>query len=149
MRPRPRPAPSQWLAAALLVLACACGAQAAPACDAKAAGSRAYGQASALVERLPDYRAWAASHQRPAVFGMPMDGEVRFGGRCYWSVSVYQDMGDRLGLWTVFLVHLGSGDILVDDAASEQPLSLQAWRRKYRTLPDPSQGKPERAPSRP
>ncbi|MEO3711254.1 hypothetical protein [Roseateles flavus] len=149
MRSLPRPHFRQHLAAALLLLAWAGMAQAAPACDAKAAGSRAYRQASALVERLPDYRAWAASHQQPAVFGMPVDGQVRFGGRCYWSVSVYLDMGDRLGLWTVFLVHLGSGDILVDDAASEAPLSLQAWRHKYRTLPDPSQGKPERAPSRP
>ncbi len=149
MRSLPRPHFRQHLAAALLLLAWAGMAQAAPACDAKATGSRAYRQASELVERLPDYRAWAARHQRPAVFGMPVDGEVRFGGRCYWSVSVYLDMGDRLGLWTVFLVHLGCGDILVDDAASEAPLSLQAWRQKYRTLPDPSQGKPERAPSRP
>lgn len=149
MRPRPLALLRLCLAAALLDLAWAGVAQAAPACEAKAAGSRAYQQASALVERLPEYRAWAASHQRPAVFGMPMDGEVRFGGRCYWSVSVYADVGDRLSLWNVFLVHLGSADILVDDAASEAPLSLQAWRRKHGPLPDRSDERPEHAPPRP
>lgn len=108
---------------------------AASACDAKAVGSKDYLKASQLVEQLPDVQAWKGWHRRPMAFGMPMDGQVRFGGRCYWSVSVYADEGDHLSQWNVFLVHLGSGDMLVSDITGGEPLPLQAWRRKYGPRP--------------
>ncbi|MBB2487332.1 hypothetical protein H5407_19020 [Mitsuaria sp. WAJ17] len=124
-----------------LSIAWAGTAPAAPACDAQAVGSQDYLKATRLVEQLPDFQAWTGWHRRPTAFGMPMDGQVRTGGRCYWSVSVYADEGDHLSLWNVFLVHLGSGDMLVSDVTGGEPLSLQAWRRKYGPLPDSPAGK--------
>lgn len=107
------------------------GAARPSSCDAPAAASQGYFRATATVQQLPEFGAWSRTVEAPVVFGEPMDKQILIGGLCYWSVSVYADLPERLEMWHVFYVPVSGGELMVEDPVEGTPISLKAWRKAH------------------
>ena len=108
----------------------ALSAAAATDCSLVAVGSTAYIRATKAVSRLPEFRAWSRTHSFPIAFIAEFDRQVVVEGRCYWSVSVYANRPERLGLWNVFAVRDPGGVTYVDNPIDGTFIPLKAWRSK-------------------
>ena len=104
-------------------------------CDKQAAGSSSYQRAVKRVEALPEYQRWlslvsATQGAHPARLPF-VDRQIRWGRRCYWSISAYEDQGTHLHLWQIFLVSQDGNHILVEDLEGN-PMSLAKWQASQR-----------------
>jgi hypothetical protein len=90
--------------------------------------------AYALVERLPEVRAWIHAIPRMtdgtsvgALMAVP-ERPILLAGWHYWSVNFYLDEGIHFHRWETFLVRIDGRRILVNDTVSGV-ISLVVWRR--------------------
>jgi hypothetical protein len=99
-------------------------------------------QATEIIWKLPEVKAWSAYILRttqekvhPALMVEP--GEpVRVEGRRsrYWSVGFYEDQPDHTHRWDTFLVRVDGKEILVEDMTGGDPMTLTQWRKKEKPM---------------
>jgi hypothetical protein len=114
----------------------------APAAVAAAANGtlRTKEQAMAALMALPELKAWSERIEKSSggkLRGALMEYDTQpkvIGGKRYWQFSFVENGSDAARLWESFLVSDKGDDILVDDAASEQPMTLAAWREQKRPM---------------
>jgi hypothetical protein len=117
-------------ALAAFVLALSSFVAAAKGCDRREVGP--FEKARQRVQRLEEFKAWRASHSFPVAFSLGKSTTIRVGSTCYWQVPVYADRPERFELWHIFYVSEHRKAILVLDIASDEPETLEAWRKQER-----------------
>ena len=113
---------------------------AANAPSAARAGALSREQAVAALMALPELQAWSerieknsGGKARGAV--MEYDPELReIKGKRYYQLSFIENSVDAATRWESFLVALPDGEILVDDDAGGEALTLDAWRATRQPL---------------
>lgn len=97
-------------------------------------------QAMAALMALPELKAWSARIEQDSggkLRGALMEYDTQpkvIDGRRYWQFSFVENGSDAARLWESFLVSDQGGDILVDDAGSERPMTLAVWREQKRPM---------------
>ena len=132
------------LALAVIALALAlggCREQPAPSAAPPAAGAeRTKQQAMDALMALPELKAWSAQLEKSS------GGKVRgalieydqapriIGGKRYWQFSFVENAADAAHTWESFLVAQHGDEILVEDAATDETLTLEQWREQEKPL---------------
>ncbi|MDC8758988.1 hypothetical protein [Janthinobacterium fluminis] len=133
--PAPAPAP-----AAVPAPLAAAAAPPAAADTPRAAAGRSKEQAAQALLALPELQAWSAwiaQDSAGAAHGALIEYESAprtVNGKRYWQFSFVENSADAAHRWESFLVASGSEEILVEDTASDELLSLQRWRRERQPL---------------
>lgn len=97
-------------------------------------------QAMTALMALPELKAWSARIEKDSggkLRGALMEYDTQpkvIDGRRYWQFSFVENGSDAARLWESFLVSYKGGDILVDDAGSERPMTLAVWREQKRPM---------------
>lgn len=100
-------------------------------CEAKsleATGS--YSKARASVFAIPDVKAWKKhvyAAGRKVVTRFDDDHQMQINGRCYWSVTLFEDTPENVIRWNTFYVPLKGKNILVENDCDETPMTLSQW----------------------
>ncbi len=106
----------------------------------KAVASRSKEQASKALMALPELQAWSAfieQNSGGAAHGALIEYDLAprvVNGKRYWQLSFVENSAEAAHRWESFLVATGSDEILVEDAASDEPLSLERWRREKQPM---------------
>jgi hypothetical protein len=130
-----RPAAS----AALLVL-CVLGARPALAAPKPVPAAISSDQATGIVWKLPEIKAWSAyilrtSHGKiHAALMVTPEEPVEIEGKRYWTVGFFENQPEKYLRWETFLVRLDGRQILVEDATSGDNLTLEQWRRQEKPM---------------
>ena len=151
MSQRPSPPKTAMLAATLLLLAAGLVAyylhqRAVPAPAhavapaAQSAAPRSKAQASMALMALPELKAWSGQIEKNS-------GGTRHGalieydpkprtvnGKRYWQFSFVENGADAARRIDSFLVAASGDEILVEDGASDDLLSLERWRKEKQPL---------------
>ena len=98
-------------------------------------------QATEIVEKLPEIKAWSAYIKRTthgkvtsALMVMPEEPETVEGKRLrYWSVGFYENQPDHYHRWDTFLVRVDGKEILVEDLSGD-PITLKQWRKEEKPM---------------
>lgn len=107
-------------------------------CDAKAEGSISYFKAETFVYTLPEVKAW-----RKLVYAVPgrkvitipsFDHQLLINGRCYWSVTLFEDTPNKYTRWNQFYIRDKDQHILVGDITGGDPMTLKQWRAQQKQL---------------
>lgn len=114
----------------------------APAAVAAAANGtlRTKEQAMAALMALPELQTWSARIAQASggkLRGALMEYDTQpkvIGGKRYWQFSYVENGSDAARLWESFLVSDKGDDILVDDAATDRPITLASWREQKRPM---------------
>lgn len=112
----------------------------APAAPAGASAGRSKEQAALALMALPELKTWAAAIERQsggAAHGALIEydpGQRIVNGKAYWQFSFVKNSAEAAQRWESFLVASGNDEILVEDAASNELLSLQRWRSEKQPL---------------
>ncbi|MEC5162719.1 hypothetical protein ACFDR9_001764 [Janthinobacterium sp. CG_23.3] len=126
-RPAPADAPTQ-------------AQRAASAPKAGAVAGRSKEQASKALMALPELQAWSAFIEKNsggAAHGALIEYDLTprlINGKRYWQLSFVENSAEAAHRWESFLVASGSDEILVEDPASDEPLSLERWRREKQPM---------------
>jgi hypothetical protein len=128
------------IAATTTIFGCRNDQQAAPAAPtastaaAPAPQARSKEQAMAALMALPELQAWSARIEKSS------GGKARgaliednptpklIDGKRYYQLSFVENSADAAHRWESFLVAETGTDILVDDANTDQTLTLEQWR---------------------
>lgn len=103
---------------------------------APAKGPRGKAQASMALMALPELRAWSAGIEKASggkAHGalIEYDPEPRtVNGKRYWQLSFVENGADAARHWQTFLVSASDDQILVEDAATDELMSLERWRKE-------------------
>jgi hypothetical protein len=135
-------------AVAILIAGCraeqappAAGPQAAPASAiASAPAVRTKEQAMSALMSLPELKAWSSQLEKSS--GGKLRGALieydpkpkRINGKNYWQFSFVENGSDAAHRWESFLVADSGDEILVEDFATDQPLTLEQWRKQKRPM---------------
>lgn len=111
-----------------VVLALCYFSAAAKNCYPRDVGS--FEKARERVQGIKEFKVWRASHAFPVAFSLGKNTTARVGSACYWQVPVYADRPERFELWHIFYVSERRKAILVMDIASDEPETLEAWRKQ-------------------
>lgn len=142
--------PASGLALAVIALALALGGcrdqtappapspatQAAPAASAE----RTKQQAMDALMALPELKAWSAQLEKSSggkVHGALIEYDQAprvIDGKRYWQFSFVENAADAAHTWESFLVAQHGDEILVEDAATDQTLTLEQWREQEKPL---------------
>jgi hypothetical protein len=106
----------------------------APPSEPKAVRSKEQGAASLMA--LPELQAWSALIEKnsggKAHGGLleydPMQRKLN--GKSYWQFSYVENSAESALRWESFLVSSSDDEILVEDASSDEVISLARWRRE-------------------
>jgi hypothetical protein len=106
----------------------------APAAPAHA--SRSKEQAAAALMALPELQAWSALLEKQSggkahgalIEYDPTLRTVR--GKTYWQFSFVENSDEAALRWESFLLSTSDDEILVEDLASDELLSLERWRKE-------------------
>lgn len=129
------PAPgTQVTASAAASPAGTAGSSTAPAAPAHA--SRSKEQAAAALMALPELQAWSALLEKQSggkthgalIEYDPTLRTVR--GKTYWQFSFVENSDEAALRWESFLLSTSDDEILVEDLASDELLSLERWRKE-------------------
>lgn len=103
-------------------------------------GPRSQQQAQALIEALPEIKAWN-EHLHTTSGGTVKGTLVRYsptpkqiGGKRYWLFSYVANGPDFARRWENFLVGEDNADVLVDDTDTASHMSLPEWRRNKQPM---------------
>jgi len=103
-------------------------------------GPRTKPEAMAALMALPELKAWneyiklsskGSSHGALIEYG-PTPKVI--GAKRYWQLSYVENTPDSAHRWESFLVGENNPEILVEDAESDQPISLEQWRKEKQPL---------------
>ena len=108
--------------------------------------SRNKEQATLALLALPELKAWSeriAHDSGGKAHGAlveydPTPRVVK--GRSYWQLNFVENSDEAAQPWESFLVSTSSDEILVEDQATDQLLSLERWRREKHPLQRVSAG---------
>lgn len=118
-------------------------APAAPAASPSAStdsAARERQQAMAALMALPELQAWSSQLEKASggkVRGalIEYDSETRVvNGKDYWQFSFVENGSDAAHPWESFLVSRQGDHILVEDFATDTPLTLEEWRKEKRPM---------------
>ena len=113
-------------------------APAAAAPDAKATRTRE--QAMTALMGLPELKSWSSKLETASggkVRGALIEYDPKprvIDGKSYWQFSFVENGSDAAHPWDSFLVAQQGDQILVEDFATDQPLSLDQWRKEKRPM---------------
>lgn len=115
-------------------------AAAAPAAAAPASGAQAQPrskeQAMAALMALPELKAWSSLLERASggkVHGALIEYDPQpklIDGKRYFQLSYVENGSEAAHRWESFLVADTGDDILVEDAATDKPLTVAQWRQE-------------------
>lgn len=99
-------------------------------------------RAIALVMKIPEANSWAKAVQKAGripAFNIDGDNLVEtINGREYYSITIYEDTGDKFTRWMTFMVRVDGKAILIDDDLSDSDesryITLEQWRAKMKRL---------------
>lgn len=135
--------------AALIALAMALGGcrdQPTPPVAAPAAASpdakttRTRDQAMTALMALPELKSWSNKLETASggkVHGALIEYDPKprvIDGKSYWQFSFVENGSDAAHPWDSFLVAQQGEEILVEDFATDQPLTLEQWRKEKRPM---------------
>ena len=111
---------------------------AAPSADAPAPAhaSRSKDQAAAALMALPELQAWSALLEKQSggkTHGalIEYDATLRtVRGKTYWQFSFVENSPEAAMRWESFLLSTSDDEILVEDLATDELLSLERWRKE-------------------
>lgn len=93
-------------------------------------------QGAAALMALPELQAWSAAIEKNSA-GKAHGGLLEYdpaprklNGKSYWQFSFVENSAEAAQRWESFLVSSSDDEILVEDAASEEAISLGRWRRE-------------------
>jgi hypothetical protein len=113
---------------------------AAPAKAAEAPAARTRQQAAQALMALPELKAWSALIEKRSAGKMhgavveydPAPRVVK--GKRYWQFNFVENSAEAAERWESFLVSASDDEILVEDAVTDELLSLKRWRKEYRPM---------------
>jgi len=111
-------------------------ASAAASAPAEAKHLRSKEQAAAALMALPELQAWSAIVEKNS--GGKSHGALieydpaprLLNGKSYWQFSFVENSSDAAQRWESFLVSSSDDEILVEDASTDEVISLARWRRE-------------------
>lgn len=112
----------------------------APDQAAQAPATRTREQAVRALMALPELKAWSARIEKKSAGKLhgaviEYDPAPRIvNGKRYWQLSFVENGADAAERWESFLVSSSNNDILVEDTATDELLSLKRWRAEYRPM---------------
>ncbi len=130
--------PASSVAALAVLLALA--ARPAHAAPRPAPATLGADQAVAIVEKLPEVKAWSAYIERTtsgkvhSTMMVEPDEPVSLEGKRYWAVGFFEDRPEYLHRWQTFLVRVDGKEVLVESAATGDAMTLKEWRRKEKPM---------------
>lgn len=101
-----------------------------------APATRTKEQGMAALMALPELQAWSARLEKSSggkAHGALLEYDTAprdWKGKRYWQLSFVENDADAVQRWESFLVSTSDDEILVDDADSDQPLTLERWRKE-------------------
>jgi hypothetical protein len=93
-------------------------------------------QAAAALMALPELQAWSALLEKNSngkVHGALIEYDPaprKLNGKNYWQFSYVENTAEAAQRWESFLVSSSDDEILVEDASSDEVISLARWRRE-------------------
>ena len=102
--------------------------------------ARSKQEAMAALMALPELKAWSAQIEKASggkLRGALMEYDAAprvVGGKTYFQFSFVENGSDAARNWESFLVADRGGEILVDDAAADKPLTLAEWRQEKKPM---------------
>lgn len=113
---------------------------AAPVKAAEAPAGRTRQQAAQALMALPELKAWSAQIEKKSAGKMhgavveydPAPRVVK--GKRYWQLSFVENSAEAAERWESFLVSASDDEILVEDAVTDELLSLKRWRKESRPM---------------
>jgi hypothetical protein len=103
--------------------------------SAPAAQTRSKQEAMAALMALPELKAWSSQLEKSSggkVHGALIEYDPKpklIGGKRYYQLSFVENSSEAAHRWESFLVAETGEDILVEDAASDQTMTLEQWRK--------------------
>ena len=97
-------------------------------------------QAAAALMALPELQAWSALLEKNSngkVHGALIEYDPtprKLNGKNYWQFSYVENTAEAAQRWESFLVSSSDDEILVEDASSDEVISLARWRREKHPL---------------
>jgi hypothetical protein len=91
-------------------------------------------EAMAALMALPELKAWSSQLEKSSggtVHGALIEYDPTpklIDGKRFFQLSFVENASDAVHRWESFLVAETGNDILVEDAASDTPLTLEQWR---------------------
>ncbi|WP_229257543.1 hypothetical protein [Duganella callida] len=93
-------------------------------------------QGAAALMALPELQAWSAIIEKNSN-GKAHGGLLEYdptprklNGKTYWQFSFVENTAESAMRWESFLVSANDDEILVEDASSDEVISLARWRRE-------------------
>lgn len=103
-------------------------------------GPRSLADARATLAALPELRAWSA-HLESSSGGTVKGALIEYGptpkvigAKSYWQFSYVENTPEAARRWESFLVGQDTPEILVEDDETDQPISLEQWRKDKQPL---------------
>lgn len=97
-------------------------------------------RAAAALMALPELQAWSALIEKQSD-GARHGGVIEYdpaprlvNGKPYRQFGFIENGADMAQRWESFLVSPDGGEILIEDSASDELLSLERWRREQRPM---------------
>lgn len=107
-----------------------------PAASAPARASRTKEQAAAALMALPELQAWSALLEKQSG-GRTHGALIEYDptprtvhGKTYWQFSFVENSAEAALRWESFLLSTSDDEILVEDLATDELLSLERWRKE-------------------
>jgi hypothetical protein len=107
-----------------------------PAPPSEPVATRTKEQAAAALMALPELQAWSALLEKNSngkVHGALIEYDPaprKLNGKNYWQFSYVENSAEAAQRWESFLVSSSDDEILVEDASSDEVISLARWRRE-------------------
>jgi hypothetical protein len=103
-------------------------------------GPRTKGEAMAELMALPELKAWS-QHIEKSSGGVSKGALIEYGptpktigDKRFWQLSYVESTPDAAHRWESFLVGENTPEILVEDDETDQPLTLEQWRKDKQPL---------------
>ncbi|MBC7860203.1 MAG: hypothetical protein H7Z39_15830 [Burkholderiaceae bacterium] len=97
-------------------------------------------QAAQTLMALPELKAWSVMIEKKSA-GKTHGAVVEYDpaprvvkGKRYWQLSFVENGAEAAERWESFLVSASDDEILVEDGATDELLSLKRWRKEYRPM---------------
>jgi hypothetical protein len=111
-------------------------ANVAPVAPAEPQHLRSKEQAASALMALPELQAWSAIVEKNS--GGKSHGALieydpaprKLNGKNYWQFSFVENNAEAAQRWESFLVSSSDEEILVEDASTDEVISLARWRRE-------------------
>jgi hypothetical protein len=103
-------------------------------------GPRSKGEAVAALMELPELQAWSA-HIKQSSGGASHGALIEYGPtpktigtKRFWQLSYVESTPDAAHRWDSFLVGENTPEILVENDETDQPMTLEQWRKDKHPL---------------